>query len=179
MDVYQEIKQKLCRITGADIDRGLFTAEVKSVSGETCSVMLDDLQLDDVRLRVVAEDGNDNRMLLTPKVGSYVLVADLSNGDKRDFAVVMMSEVQKIELSADELVINGGQNGGMVKLQELTDKLNALIDSFNNHVHSNVIVAVTGGSGAPAVGTPGNSGTPTTTADRFNKSDYENTAIKH
>ena len=28
MDVYQDIKQKLCQLTGADIDRGLFTAEV-------------------------------------------------------------------------------------------------------------------------------------------------------
>ncbi len=82
MDVYQDIKQKLCQLTGADIDRGLFTAEVTKVSGDTCSVRYGTLEFEDVRLRVIAEDSNNSRMLLTPKVGSCVLVADLSGGDK-------------------------------------------------------------------------------------------------
>lgn len=146
MGVYEEIKQKLCQLTGADIDRGLFTAEVTKVSGDTCSVRYGDLVFEDVRLRVIAEDSNNSRMLLTPKVGSCVLVADLSDGDKRDFAVVMLSEVEKVELTAD-VMFNGGSNGGLVKIQELTDKLNGLIDKFNNHTHSGVIIAVSGGSG--------------------------------
>lgn len=179
MDVYQEIKQKLCQLTGADIDRGLFTAEVTKVSGDTCSVRYGDLVFEDVRLRVIAEDSNNSRMLLTPKVGSCVLVADLSGGDKRDFAVVMLSEVQKVELTADEVKLNGGSNGGLVKIEELTKQLNGLIDKFNNHTHSGVIIAVGGGSGAPAVGTQGNSGTPTSTAAQFDQSKYEDTTIKH
>ena len=85
MSVYQEINQKLCQRTGADSDRGLFTAEVTKVSGDTCSVRYGDLVFEDVRLRVIAEDSNNSRMLLTPKVGSCMLVADLSGGDKRDF----------------------------------------------------------------------------------------------
>ena len=178
MDVYQDIKQKLCQLTGADIDRGLFTAEVTKVSGDTCSVRYGDLVFEDVRLRVIAEDSNNSRMLLTPKVGSCVLVADLSGGDKRDFAVVMLSEVQKVELTADEVKLNGGSNGGLVKIEELTRQLNGLIDMFNNHTHSGIIIAVSGGSGAPAVGTPGNSGKPTSTAEQFDQSKYEDTPSK-
>lgn len=179
MDVYQDIKQKLCQLTGADIDRGLFTAEVTKVSGDTCSVRYGDLVFEDVRLRVIAEDSNNSRMLLTPKVGSCVLVADLSGGDKRDFAVVMLSEVQKVELTADEVKLNGGSNGGLVKIEELTKQLNELIDKFNNHTHSGVIISVSGGSGAPAVGIKGNSETPTPTAAQFDQSKYEDTTIKH
>jgi hypothetical protein len=46
----------------------------------------------------------------------------------------------------------------MVKVQALTDKLNALVEAFNKHTHPGVITAAAGGqrggSGAPAVGTP-------------------------
>ena len=152
MGVYEEIKQKLCQLTGADIDRGLFTAEVTKVSGDTCSVRYGDLVFEDVRLRVIAEDSNNSRMLLTPKVGSCVLVADLSDGDKRDFAVVMLSEVEKVELTAD-VMFNGGSNGGLVKIQELTDKLNGLIDKFNNHTHSVTTPDTFTGTAAPTTNT--------------------------
>lgn len=85
----------------------------------------------------------------------------------------------KVELSADEIAFNGGTLGGLIKISELTAKLNALIDTFNGHDHSGVITAVSGGSGAAAVGTPGNSAPPNQTADTFSQADYENTRIKH
>ncbi len=180
MDVYQEIKQKLCQLTGADIDRGLFTAEVTKVSGDTCSVRYGDLVFEDVRLRVIAEDSNNSRMLLTPKVGSCVLVADLSGGDKRDFAVVMLSEVQKVELTADEVKLNGGSNGGLVKIEELTKQLNGLkdvvndlISKYNKHTHSVATPDTFNGTAAPTTDTESQ------TAAQFDQSKYEDTTIKH
>lgn len=44
---------------------------------------------------------------------------------------------------------------------ELKSDFNTLVSTFNSHVHSGVIVSVSGGSGAPAVGVPGNSAAPT------------------
>lgn len=179
MDVYQDIKQKLCQLTGADIDRGLFTAEVTKVSGDTCSVRYGTLEFEDVRLRVIAEDSNNSRMLLTPKVGSCVLVADLSGGDKRDFAVVMLSEVQKVEMTAEEVKLNGGSNGGLVKIEKLTEKLNglidevnALVDTFNNHTHNVATPDTINGTAAATT-------SPAQRVSDFNKDYYEDTTIKH
>lgn len=84
-----------------------------------------------------------------------------------------------VELNADKIVFNRGDNLGFVKVMELTDKINALVDSFNNHTHSGVITAVSGGSGNPAVGTPGNTQIPISPAHKLNKKDYENDKITH
>ena len=63
-------------------------------------------------------------MLLTPKIGSFVLVADLSGGDLSDMAVVMFSEVEKI-------IINGGNNGGLVKINDLVNQLKMILMRSN------------------------------------------------
>lgn len=50
---------------------------------------------------------SDNRLLITPKQGSQVIVADLSGGDDRDLLVLAYSEIETIDLriglSADEM----------------------------------------------------------------------------
>ena len=54
-----------------------------------------------------------------------VMITDLSNSTKRDWAVVMVSEIDKIE-------INGGKNGGLIKIEDLVSRLNAIEDDINN-----------------------------------------------
>ena len=104
MDTYGKIKQKIQNIAG---DKSSITciqsAEILSVKGETCTVKIDTLTVEDVRLRAVI-NGNNEKILITPKVGSYVLVADLSGGNHRDMAVVSFSEVENINVEA------GGEN---------------------------------------------------------------------
>lgn len=128
MSVYSEIREKLegfkSNGSGASMG-GLMIAEVKSVEGDTCTIAVDDdLDLSDVRLRVVSDDNTSSKMLLTPKIGSFVLVADLSGGDLSDMAVVMFSEVEKI-------IINGGNNGGLVKINDLVNHLNTIENDIN------------------------------------------------
>ena len=53
------------------------------------------------------------------------------------------------------------------------------MDWCKNHTHDGVITAVSGGSGSPATGTPGNTGKPITTPNDFDKSDYEDDKITH
>lgn len=84
-----------------------------------------------------------------------------------------------VKLSADSIEFNGATLGGLVKVGALTEKINSLIDSFNKHIHPGVITSVAGGSGAPATGTPGNTGAPSTPATFLNKADYENDKVKH
>ena len=67
----------------------------------------------------------------------------------------------------------------MIKIKLLTDKINDLVSWCKSHEHSGVITAVTGGSGTPAVGTPGNTGHAVVGPDIFNIDDYENTKFKH
>lgn len=88
-----------------------------------------------------------------------------------------------IYASETELVeFNGGENGGHVKVKELTEKLNALketvndlVQKFNSHTH--ITTATVG-----ATPTPGTIAATTTTAQlasAFNKSDFEDTKITH
>lgn len=161
----KEIRSVIRKIAGID-NQGLmfFNAEVVSVDSETCTVKRNNINHTDVRLTAVI-DGNTNKLLVKPKVGSMVLIADLSEGMMRDLAVIGWSEV-------DTITINGGTFGGLVKIQALTTKLNALVQAFNTHTHT---VATTGTAAAQT----GTAAATTGTASQFSKSDYEDTKIKH
>lgn len=163
MDNLSSIKESIRKIVGGRAFPA-FTAKVEGVDGETCSVSIDGVKLTDVRLRAVV-NGEDSKILVTPKVGSYVLLTDLSGGKFTDLAVISYSEVDKIEITADDkIVINGGDNNGLVKIDKLTEKLNELVEKFNTHTH-------------PVPN--GTSSLTSTQASVFNKSDYEDTKITH
>jgi hypothetical protein len=48
----------------------------------------------------------------------------------RDLFIVKYSEV-------DTITINGGKLGGLIKIEELTKKINDLVSWCKNHTHSN------------------------------------------
>lgn len=130
MDPLSEIKEKIKRIANGNNSFTCFTAKVTSVDGETCDVELESMKLTDVRLRAVV-NGENSKILVTPKTDSYVLIADLS-GNLSQLAVVGYSEVEKIEINAtDKIIFNGGNNKGLVKIEELTQKLNAIEQDIN------------------------------------------------
>ena len=158
----------MCQTPG---DSALILAKVKNVDGQTCTVTIDDLELADVRLRAVVND-EESGILVTPADGSFVMITDLSNGDKRDWAVVMYSEIDKVEF-------NGGKKDGLININDLTDKLNNLVDEvndlkdkFNGHVHQG-----TGYAGAALSIQPTTS--TASAATKFDKSDYEDDKITH
>lgn len=130
MDTYAEIARAIKAITGGNGGGALFTAEVKSVEGETCTVLVGELEVPDVLL-TPADEGADGKLVITPKVGSQVTVADLSGGELRHLAVVHWGEVEKMSLTADSIELNGGDNGGLVKIEALTDKINNIEKDIN------------------------------------------------
>jgi hypothetical protein len=84
------------------------------------------------------------------------------------------------ELSKDGIVLNGGDLGGLIKIQELTDKINTLIDTFNKHTHmipsGTFLIGAQAGVPNPA---PVSVQKTTDIANDFNKGDYENEKVKH
>lgn len=163
MDPLSEIREKIKRIANGNGSFTCFTAKVTSVDGETCDVELEGMKLTDVRLRAVM-NGEDSKILVTPKIGSHVLVVDLS-GNLSQLAVVGYSEVEKIEIDAnDKIIFNGGNNNGLIQIDKLTQKLNELVNTFNGHTHP-----VPNGA----------SSTPTTEAATFDKNFYEDINITH
>lgn len=131
MDTYSEIAKAIRAINGDNSGPALFTGEVKSVEGETCTVKTGDFEIPDVSI-TPADDGKDGKLTIIPKVGSMVTVADLSGGLLRRMAVVQWGEVEKITCTCDSIELNGGENGGLVNIQDLTDKLNNIEKDINS-----------------------------------------------
>ncbi|MCQ2298722.1 MAG: hypothetical protein MJZ81_01155 [Bacteroidales bacterium] len=154
MDTYSEIAKALRKIMGRyGTSAQLFTGEVKSVEGGTCTVLVGKLEVPDVLLSP-ADDGKDGKLIITPKTGSMVTVADLSGGELRHLSVVQWGEVEKISLSSDRIELNGGKNGGLVNIQDLAEKLNKLEkdnNSLKQAFSSWVPVPQDGGSSLKAV----------------------------
>jgi hypothetical protein len=101
----------------------------------TCDVELTDgTELPDVRLRAVLNDKSDG-LIVYPKLGSYVLVSSINNRLEQSF-VVLASEV-------DTIVFNEGKNGGLVKIEELVERLNRLEERMTSHQHLYISAAGT------------------------------------
>ena len=163
MDNLSSIRNSIRNMVGGTNGQSLFTAKVLSTDGETCCVDADGLVLSDVQLRAVV-NGEESGILITPKTGSYVTVADLS-GDLTRIVVVGFSEVEKISIDAEtDIVINGGGYGGLIKIEDLLDELNRLVQTFNSHTH---------------VVPNGTSNAPSTLASSFSTSTLENTKVRH
>ena len=167
-------------------------AIVESVdqSKSTCDVFTDhgneeNSKLFNIRLRATI-DNKKNGVTIFPKPGTWVLISKIGNKDS--YFVSQYSEIdvitliigeQKLNISNEGFAINDGENGGLINIINLTEKINELIDKFNNHKHSGIVTVVSGGSGVPAVGTPGNTATPTTQANSLNSDDYQDETFVH
>ena len=124
MDTYGEIKRKLRNIAAGKAL--IYEGEVKSVSGSTCTVDIGGVELADVRLTALP---GETDILITPKVGSHVVLADLEGGTLRNLCVVQYGEVEQIQL-------NGGQhpicNTDTLKteLQKMSKRIDAIIEAL-------------------------------------------------
>lgn len=100
-------------------------ATVKSVDAEklTCVVELsDETEISDVRLKAAIDNVKDG-LVQIPVVGSTVLVGSIGNkvGVR---AVIMFSQVS-------EVLINNGDNGGLINIQTLITELNKTNEVVN------------------------------------------------
>lgn len=179
MDNLSSIRNSIRNMVGGTKGQSLFTAKVLSSDGETCCVDADGLVLSDVQLRAVV-NGEESGILITPKTGSYVTVADLS-GDWTRMVVVGFSEVEKIEVNADDkIVFNGGGNHGLVNIEELKNNLNTL-KTYVETMKMAVSKGLTSiGAGPSANGVTGRTAFETAMASQsIHFDDMEDTKITH
>lgn len=117
---------------------------------------------------VILSVNGSKGFLLIPADGSFVVVTQISE------ATAFISMVSGV----DQVYINGDNEEGIVtvkslttKLNNLENKVNTIISTFNSHVHSGVST----GGGSSAVSPTPVTGTLTPT----NKEDIQNSKIKH
>lgn len=154
MNEYSKLKELLQGVGGGR-DITIYQGIVNSVDGCLCEVQIGGIAIPGVRLRA-SEVDDDEQMLVTPKVGSAVTVGSLSG----DLAQLVVLQVDHIET----IVINGGKLGGLINIEQLTNKINELVDTFNSHTHQ---------------GTHGPTQAPLQSATSFSKADYEDETITH
>lgn len=178
----QEAVQRLAGVQLADqvsLVEGTVTAV--DLPTRTCTVLVgsaeSEFELPDVRLMSVVDDG----VLIVPAINSTIIIGY----SKRVLPYVcQFSEVEQvliitggtsIEVKDGQVQINDGSYGGLVKIEALVNRMNAVedllndfISKYNAHIH------------------PASSGTtsPTTTqetrtASRTKKDDIENSSVTH
>lgn len=152
MDKYRQLQEALKGVGQLGIQSTIISAEVKAITGESCTVMVGDLELTDVRLKATI-NGETNKVLMLPKVGSMVLIGSLT-GDMRDLCVLKNDEVDKLiyEQGAVKVTIDAPSNsvvydvnGTILKLEEkvqvenpyynLLNLINEFIDICKNEIH--------------------------------------------
>lgn len=141
---------------------------VVSVDGTTCTVRFGNMDVSGVRLRA-SEASEGAQLLIVPRKDTAVIVGSLS-GDLSQLAVLSVDAVERIE-------INGGKLGGLINIESLTEKINALVDAFNNHTHLIPTGGVVCGTYPNAV--PVNVPAVISKASNLKKSDYEDEKITH
>ena len=161
MDDIHKIKECLRELAGfAPIETEV--AKVLSVDGAACKVsrVRDGMVIDKVRLNAITT--SDKGVVVVPKTGTYVLVTRMG---ENGWFVSQCGEAERITIDAGtEIVINGGGYGGLIKIDNLVEELNRLVQTFNSHTH---------------VVPNGTSNTPSTAASSFSTSTLENTKITH
>ncbi|WP_417128304.1 hypothetical protein [Phocaeicola sp.] len=163
MDQYRRLRDNLMQMMGSGKEITIWQGIVKSVEGTTCTVTFGTLDVEGVRLRASLAD-NESHLLIVPKVGTAVVVGSLSN----DLSLLVVLAVDEVE----SITINGGKLGGLINIESLTQKINELVRTFNNHTHQ---VSTTGSATAQT----GTAAAVTSKASELNKSDYEDTKVTH
>jgi hypothetical protein len=140
----------------------------------TCVVKIEgsDETINDVRL-LAASDEFENPMVAFPKVNSLVGIVPMFNS-LNVYGVFVTTEV-------DELVLRGDEFGGLVKVEAVTSRLNAIEQKLNNQISKWNAFAAAYVPGSPSsVGTPPSLATQTITpVAETERSQIENEKVKH
>ncbi len=108
-------------------------AKVKAVNEkeQSCTVEIDNIEYEDIRLTSVIDNDNSEHSFVVPVVGSWVIVAFVENSETDAF-VIAYSKILKLILNADLIEFNKGEFHGLVKVKDLTKKLNTIEKDINN-----------------------------------------------
>lgn len=146
MSDVRKIREYVRRISEAGRYVAHFVAEVKSVSGPSCTVLLGDLELEGVRLFSVDNAGT---LLIKPKAGSKVTVADLSGGQLRDMELVKVDSPELIAYAMNGLVVEIDSTTKKVDIHNSSVSLSGLMTSVYEIISKLTVSTPNGASGTP------------------------------
>lgn len=129
--------------------------------------------------------GSKHGLIVYPKVGSYVLVGlleGLSAGlvlltDEVDEVEIKIGE-RSLQMTSEGIVCNGGQLGGLIKIEGLTSRLNAIEDDINRLKQTLSTWTPIPSDGGAALKAAAASWSARPLA-KTKRGDYENELIKH
>jgi len=133
-----------------------------------------------VRLQSVISETKG--FVLIPKENSDIIVTFLNRSTG---FVSLTSELEKIIWDADSTQVNGGDNGGLINIQPLINKINQLENALNNHIaifnsHIHITTATVAATPTPGIIAPTTPGDTTNTITPITqKSDLEDTKFTH
>lgn len=188
---FEMVQALMRRAGGAVAGCQMSVGTVKEVDAKegTCTVERDGApELNEVRLNAVIDERVKDCFRVIPSVGSYVLVMLL--GDATEGLVVATSKIDRVtmrtgdvtvDVSAEGVTFNGGKLGGLIDIAKLTEKVNELVDTFNNHTHTIPTggIATQGSAATQATVAPVTVPAVQSTAKRLSKGDYEDEVVKH
>lgn len=170
-----EIEARVCVVTAIDADARTIDCEPLDESAPILGVNLQ------------ANQGLSTGIVAFPKKRSHVIVAMMNGGmggcviatEEIDRAEVLIEDTSVV-LTKDGVVFNGGSFGGLIKVADLTSKINELIDAFNNHTHTlpSGAVSVTGSPSAQSNPAPITVPAITSKHTKVRRDDYENEKVK-
>lgn len=128
MDKFRKLGEALKGVGQLGIQATIAAAEVKAITGESCTVAVGDLELTDVRLKATI-NGENNKVLLLPKVGSVVLIGSLT-GDMRDLCVLKIDEVEKLKYEQSGLKIEIDSVSKKISVENENVSLKSLFDDL-------------------------------------------------
>ena len=164
---------KVCTVTSVDRDARAIDCEPLD---ESAPILGCSLQGD--------QEGEEGFLLL-PKVGGYVIVGLV---DGQDTGVVLLTDEldaldvkigdKTLRITHEGIVFNGGDLGGLIKVEELTAKLNAIEQDINDlkHAFSGWIPSPSDGGAALKASITSWAGKP---LQQSKRSDYEDPNVKH
>lgn len=164
MEQVAYIKHLLKAIANNGKKEILFHAEVKDVKNNICTIKEGNITYENVHLLAAMYNGNDT-LYIKPKPGSMVLVADTSEGERRNMVIVSCTAV-------DDIIIHGGKNGGVPISSKLAEWMNNVANDLAT-LQQLLLTSPIAGNGAPAA----IQFVPKTQSITTN--DIENTKVKH
>ena len=166
MSIERDIKESIKHLTGSQQEL-FFPAEVVSIGDKSCEASYDGIEY---HILLCAIDSIDNSLVIRPKVGSTIQVADLSGGEKRILLAFQYTEIENIE-------VFGGEKGGMCNTLELKKQLDVMskrIDSIIDALSQSPTAAQDGGAAYKSA-----ISSALASLDKEDFSEIEDTRIKH
>ena len=108
-------------------------AVVNSVDEDTRTCVVTEVEgavLIDVKLQAL--NSSSLGLVQIPTVGSYVIVSFLSPTDS---FISCYTNVDKILIDTDLVQFNGGDNGGLINIEDLVAKINNIENQLKDHQH--------------------------------------------